>query len=218
MTAIDRWVIQEVFSRFADLSEQMGTGLCCAINLSGASLNDDTTLAFIQAAALQYQLPQGSICFEITETVAIDNMSSTNAFMRTVKQLGFHFALDDFGVGTSSLAYLKALPVDYLKIDGSFIRNITSDPIDRAMAETINRVGHIMGLKTVGEFAEDAETILALRAIGVDYAQGYGVQRPEPLPSPLPARDHVTSPNHGNLSRATLTEGPQNAQKLVTVP
>jgi EAL domain-containing protein (putative c-di-GMP-specific phosphodiesterase class I) len=90
--------------------------------------------------------------------------------------------LDDFGVSTSSLAYLKTLPVDYLKIDGSFIRNILHDPIDRAMAETINRVGHIMGLQTVGEYAESDAVIAELRALGVDFAQGYGVQRPQALP------------------------------------
>lgn len=102
--------------------------------------------------------------------------------MRAVKMLGFSFALDDFGIGTSSLAYLKTLPVDYLKIDGSFIRNIAHDPVDRAMADTINRVGHIMGLQTVGEYAESAEVIRELRALGVDFAQGYAVQRPQPLP------------------------------------
>ena len=92
--------------------------------------------------------------------------------MREVKQLGFHFALDDFGVGTSSFGYLKSLPVDYLKIDGSFVKNIAHDPVERAMAETINRIGHIMGLQTVGEFAESAEVIEALRAMGVGLRPG----------------------------------------------
>ena len=112
-------------------------------------------------------------------------MAKASAFMRAAKSLGFTFALDDFGVGTSSLAYLKTLPVDYLKIDGSFIRNIIHDPIDRAMADTINRVGHIMGLQTVGEYAESDLIIEELRSIGVDFAQGYGVQRPQPLPEHL---------------------------------
>jgi EAL domain-containing protein (putative c-di-GMP-specific phosphodiesterase class I) len=112
-------------------------------------------------------------------------MRHATQFMRELKALGFCFALDDFGIGTSSLAYLKTLPVDYLKIDGSFVRNIVNDPVDRAMADTINRVGHIMGLQTVGEYAESAEVIGELRTLGVDFAQGYGVQRPQALPAPL---------------------------------
>jgi EAL domain-containing protein (putative c-di-GMP-specific phosphodiesterase class I) len=163
----------------------MGAPLTCAINLSGTTLNSDGILEFIREQSERHQLPHGAICFEITETAAINNMRHATQFMRDLKALGFGFALDDFGIGTSSLAYLKTLPVDYLKIDGSFIRNIVNDPVDRAMADTINRVGHIMGLQTVGEFAESAEVIGELRALGVDFAQGYGVQRPRALPAPL---------------------------------
>lgn len=105
--------------------------------------------------------------------------------MADVKGLGFQFALDDFGIGTSSFGYSKMLPVDYFKIDGSFVRNMVNDPIDRAMAETINRIGHIMGLKTVGEFAASDAAIDELRVLGVDFAQGYAVQRSQPLPVPL---------------------------------
>jgi diguanylate cyclase (GGDEF)-like protein/PAS domain S-box-containing protein len=185
MPAIDRWVVKTVFARYRDLLEQMGAPLTCAINLSGTTLNSDGILEFIREQSERYQLPHGAICFEITETAAINNMRHATQFMRDLKALGFGFALDDFGIGTSSLAYLKTLPVDYLKIDGSFIRNIVNDPVDRAMADTINRVGHIMGLQTVGEFAESAEVIGELRALGVDFAQGYGVQRPRALPAPL---------------------------------
>jgi diguanylate cyclase (GGDEF)-like protein/PAS domain S-box-containing protein len=183
MPAIDRWVIRAVFSGYHDLVAQMGGPLTCAINLSGTTLNDDNILAFIRAQAEQHRLPPGAVCFEITETAAINNMRHATKFMRDVKALGFCFALDDFGIGTSSLAYLKTLPVDYLKIDGSFVRNIVNDPVDRAMADTINRVGHIMGLQTVGEYAESESVIQALRSLGVDFAQGYGVQRPQPLPT-----------------------------------
>jgi diguanylate cyclase (GGDEF)-like protein/PAS domain S-box-containing protein len=186
MPAIDRWVVRTVFSRYSDLLVQMGTPLTCAINLSGTTLNSEGILDFIQAQSVLHQLPPGAICFEITETAAINNMRHATQFMRDLKALGFRFALDDFGIGTSSLAYLKTLPVDYLKIDGSFVRNIATDPVDRAMADTINRVGHIMGLQTVGEYAESPEVIHELRALGVDFAQGYGVQRPQALPTPLP--------------------------------
>lgn len=183
MPAIDRWVIQAVFSRYRGLVAQMGEPLTCAINLSGTTLNAEGTLEYIRAQREEHQLPPGAVCFEITETAAIHNMRHATQFMRDAKALGFGFALDDFGVGTSSLAYLKTLPVDYLKIDGSFVRNIVHDPIDRAMADTINRVGHIMGLQTVGEFAESEAVIAELRNLGVDFAQGYGVQRPQPLPT-----------------------------------
>ena len=182
MPQIDRWVIRNVFARYSELAGVLGAPLTCAINLSGTTLNAEGVLDFIREQARQHAVPTGAICFEITETAAINNMRKATEFMRAVKELGFCFALDDFGIGTSSLAYLKTLPVDYLKIDGSFIRNIVHDPIDRAMADTINRVGHIMGLRTVGEYAESQAVIDELRSLGVDFAQGYGVQRPQPLP------------------------------------
>jgi diguanylate cyclase (GGDEF)-like protein len=200
MPAIDRWVIRTIFARYRDLEAQMGTLLTCAINLSGTTLNSEGILEFIQEQAQRFRLPAGSICFEITETAAINNMRRAVQFMGAVRNLGFCFALDDFGVGTSSLAYLKTLPVDYLKIDGSFVRNIAHDHVDRAMAETINRVGHIMGLKTVGEYAESPEVISALRALGVDFAQGYGVQRPTPLPFALASGGAEPPPAQGAVS------------------
>lgn len=188
MPDIDRWVIRSVFACYKNLLAEMGAPLTCAINLSGTTLNADGILEFIQQQAQEFQLPPGAVCFEITETAAINNMRHATEFMRKVKALGCSFALDDFGIGTSSLAYLKTLPVDYLKIDGSFIRNIVNDPIDRAMVDTINRVGHIMGLQTVGEFAESGAVITELRTLGVDFAQGYAVQRPQPLPVPHPSQ------------------------------
>ena len=186
MPTIDRWVIRTVFARYRDLVVSMGEPLTCAINLSGTTLNSEGLLDYIATQAQLHDLPRGVICFEVTETAAINNLHHATQFMRDVKVLGFHFALDDFGIGTSSFAYLKTLPVDYLKIDGSFVRNIAHDPVDRAMTETINRIGHLMGLQTVGEFAESSEVIDELRSMGVDFAQGYGVQRPRPLPEPVP--------------------------------
>lgn len=193
MPAIDRWVVKTVFARYRELLAEMGTPLTCAINLSGTTLNSDGILEFIREQSDLHQLPSGAICFEITETAAINNMRHATQFMRELKALGFCFALDDFGIGTSSLAYLKTLPVDYLKIDGSFVRNIVTDPVDRAMADTINRVGHIMGLQTIGECAESAAVINELRTLGVDFAQGYGVQRPQPLPLLAKRRGAVDS-------------------------
>ncbi|QEI06495.1 EAL domain-containing protein [Pigmentiphaga aceris] len=182
MPTIDQWVIGSVFKRYHQLVESMGTPLTCCINLSSTTLTSDGILDFIRERAVMHALPPGAICFEITETAAINNMRAATEFMREAKALGFSFALDDFGVGTSSLAYLRTLPVDYLKIDGSFVRNIDHDPIDHAMVDTINRVGHIMGLQTVGEYAESESVVDALRKLGVDFAQGYVVHRPEPLP------------------------------------
>jgi len=176
--------------------------LTCAINLSGTTLNSEGILDFIREQAEQHQLPPGAVCFEITETAAINNMRHSTQFMRDLKALGFCFALDDFGIGTSSLAYLKTLPVDYLKIDGTFVRNIVNDPIDRAMADTINRVGHIMGLQTVGEYAESAEVVSELRALGVDFAQGYSVHKPQPLPPPLSGPSTAQTPPHNDSRRS----------------
>jgi diguanylate cyclase (GGDEF)-like protein/PAS domain S-box-containing protein len=182
MPDIDRWVIHQAFSRYRELASALGEPLTCSINLSGTTINSEGILDYIQQQLEQYPLPPGVICFEVTETAAIHNMRKAATFMAELKSKGFSFALDDFGVGTSSLSYLRSLPVDYLKIDGSFVRNIGRDPIDRAMVETINRVGHIMGLQTVGEYAESSAVIEALRELGVDFAQGHGVHRPQALP------------------------------------
>lgn len=182
MPAIDRWVIETVFGQYRTLVSQFeGQPLMCAINLSGTSLNDDTFLDFIREQARVHALPHGAICFEITETVAINNLRKVAQFMKEIQALGFLFALDDFGSGTSSFGYLKNLPVDYLKIDGGFVKDMMHDPLDKAMTETINRIGHIVGVKTVAEFAESDAIIDDLKAMGVDFAQGYAVGKPRPL-------------------------------------
>ncbi|MGB5079994.1 MAG: EAL domain-containing protein [Burkholderiales bacterium] len=182
MPAIDRWVVGTVFSRYhALVAARGGEPLTCAINLSGTSLNAEGFLDFVRQQALEHALPPQSICFEITETAAINNLRKAAEFIRECKSMGFLFALDDFGTGTSSFGYLKNLAVDYLKIDGGFVKNLENDAIDKAMTETINRIGHIMGIKTVAEYAENDAIIEGLRSMGVDYAQGYGVCKPTPL-------------------------------------
>jgi diguanylate cyclase (GGDEF)-like protein/PAS domain S-box-containing protein len=182
MPAVDRWVVRQVFANYRDLAAAGGGGsLTCAINLSATTINSEGFLDFVQQQAHEWALPAGSICFEITESSAINNLRHAIEFMRRCKAQGFLFALDDFGTGMSSFGYLKDLPVDFLKIDGSFVKNLVHNPIDRAMTEAINRIGHIMGIKTVAEYAENAAIIDELRRMGVDYAQGYGVCRPTPL-------------------------------------
>ncbi len=186
MPKIDRWVIHEVFSQYHRLiAERGGAPLTCAINLSGATINSEGFLDYVRKQMHKFKLAPGSICFELTETVAVNNLAAAAAFIRQCKAIGCQFALDDFGTGTSSFGYLKNLPVDYLKIDGGFIKNIEHDRVDFAMAETINRIGHIMGKQTVAEYAETEAIVEILRTMGVDFAQGYGVCLPKPLFMPL---------------------------------
>ena len=149
-----------------------------AINLSGASIGDDGFLDFVRAQFAQFEIPHAQICFEITETTAITSLSKATDFMLALQSLGCRFALDDFGVGVSSFTYLKNLPVDFLKIDGSFVTDMLQNPVNHAMVEAIHRIGHIMGKKTIAESVESTAILDALRAIGVDYAQGFAIARP----------------------------------------
>jgi EAL domain-containing protein (putative c-di-GMP-specific phosphodiesterase class I) len=150
----------------------------CSINLSGLSLGDDKFLPFVIDQFEVSGLDATKICFEITETAAIASFSQANRFIQSLKELGCKFALDDFGTGLSSFGYLKHFPVDYLKIDGSFVKEILHDPIDREMVRSINEIGHLTGKKTIAEFAETEEIITMLRGIGVDFAQGYAIDEP----------------------------------------
>ena len=182
MPAIDRWVVEKVFSRYREIAARFGGGrVTCAINLSGSSINSLGFLDWVREQATIHAVPHGGICFEITETAAIHNLRKVAEFMRESKALGFRFSLDDFGAGTSSFGYLKSLPVDYLKIDGGFVKDLMDDPLDRAMTETINRIGHIVGVKTVAEFAENGSIVSELKEMGVDFAQGFGVSESRPL-------------------------------------
>jgi EAL domain-containing protein (putative c-di-GMP-specific phosphodiesterase class I) len=206
MPAIDRWVVRTVLARYRALvAERGGEPLTCAINLSGTSFNDEGFLDFVRQQALEHALPPHSICFEITETAAVNNLRKAAEFIQECKAMGFLFALDDFGTGTSSFGYLKNLPVDYLKIDGGFVKNLEHDAIDKAMTETINRIGHIMGIKTIAEYAENDAIIQELRTMGVDYAQGYGVCFPTPLFAPAPQSCPASQHDMGQIDRGQTT-------------
>ncbi|NJS13149.1 MAG: EAL domain-containing protein [Microcoleus sp. CSU_2_2] len=158
-----------------------------AINLSGASINEEKFIDFIYEQFSTSKIPPEIICFEITETVAIANLSKAASLIGKLKQLGCQFALDDFGSGMSSFAYLKNLPVDFIKIDGNFIKNIVDNPIDVAMVEAITKIAHVMEIKTIAEYVESAAVMDKLKELGVDYAQGYYFGKPQPcnLDSPI---------------------------------
>ncbi len=179
-TELDRWVVGAALKYLEHSPERLQGLHLCSINLSGTSLADEKFLAFVKEQLAQSRVPAQKLCFEITETAAIANLSRAITFMTTLKEQGCKFALDDFGSGLSSFAYLKTLPVDYLKIDGSFVRNIVDHEVDLAMVRSINDVGRVMGKATVAEFVEDDAILEKLREIGVDYAQGYGLGRPVP--------------------------------------
>ena len=178
MPSLDRWVIRKVFRSYR------GTG-SYAINLSGTSINDEQFLEFILAEFAYSKMPPQSVCFEITETSAISNLSRATEFFRALKRIGCELALDDFGSGLSSFGYLKTLPVDYLKIDGALVKDMADDPIAYTMVEAINRIGHVMGIKTIAEFVEDDRVLIELRKLGVNAAQGYGIHKPERLAAPV---------------------------------
>ncbi len=176
---IDRWVIRSAFRWLVSEADERERLALCSVNLSGKSLGDEKFLPFVIDQFQMSGLDATKICFEITETAAIASYSQANRFINALKELGCKFALDDFGTGLSSFGYLKHFPVDFLKIDGSFVKEILHDPIDREMVRSINEIGHLTGKQTIAEFAENEEIITMLRGMGIDYAQGYGVAEPK---------------------------------------
>lgn len=178
---IDRWVVDNALRWLVSEADERERLALCSINLSGQSLTDDKFLPFVIDKLSTSGLDGSKICFEITETAAINSYSQANRFIAALKELGCKFALDDFGTGQSSFGYLKHFPVDFLKIDGSFVKEILRDPIDREMVRSINEIGHLTKKATIAEFAENEEIINMLRSLGVDYAQGYGVASPQRL-------------------------------------
>jgi diguanylate cyclase (GGDEF)-like protein/PAS domain S-box-containing protein len=183
MCAVDRWVITTLFTRFGHLLRaESPEAMMVTVNLSGASLNDNTFMEFVRNAFIDHDIAPSTICFEITETVAITHFDRAIRFITSLRGTGCRFALDDFGSGLSSFGYLKNIPLDFLKIDGGLVHNIVNSRVDAAMVAAINEIGHVMGLKTIAEFVEDDETRNLLAAMGVDYIQGYLVDTPEPFP------------------------------------
>lgn len=189
MKQIDRWVICNTLKTIANTTDTAPPGtpkMIYAINLSGSSLSDESLSLFILDLFQKFKLDPSQICFEVTESEAIRNFNSAKNFMNELRAEGCKFALDDFGAGLSSFGYLKSLPVDILKIDGAFVKDVLNDKIDLAMLEAINQIGHIMNLKTIAEYVESREIYNALLDIGVDYAQGYAICKPEPFSTAAP--------------------------------
>jgi EAL domain-containing protein (putative c-di-GMP-specific phosphodiesterase class I) len=184
MPRIDRWVVHRAFRVVRRLTESTSS-MVYTINLSGQSIGEHAFLGEIISEIAAARIDPRRICFEITETAAIVNLSVALHFINELKGLGCRFALDDFGTGFSSFAYLKNLRVDYLKIDGQFVRDVSNDPLHHALVESINQIGHLMGILTIAECVEDTATMEVLKQLNVDYAQGYCIARPEPLDAGL---------------------------------
>ncbi len=201
-TKIDRWVFESAYTWLATRPRKQKNLISCSINLSGHSLNSEGFLDFVVNKLDEGKVLPSNICFEITETVAISNLSNAIRFMEALKNKGCFFALDDFGSGVSSYGYLKNLPVDYLKIDGMFIRDMVDDPIDLEMVRSINEIGHVMGKMTIAEFVENKETLDCLKKLGVDYAQGYHMGKPRAIKVPvLKSSDREISKNKVNKKK-----------------
>lgn len=182
MPTLDRWVIRTAFSTLCETGHSNEN---YSINLSGTSLNTNTLLKYIRQEYEKYPITPENICFEITETAAINNLPKVAKLVRELKKLGFKFALDDFGKGVSSFMYLSSLPVDYLKIDGEFVKNLLNNTVNHAIIWSINNIGRILGIKIIAEYVENERLHDALNDIGIDYAQGYKYGQPEPMPGNL---------------------------------
>ncbi|MGB5396621.1 MAG: EAL domain-containing protein [Gammaproteobacteria bacterium] len=179
MASVDRHIIRKTFDHI--VSRPADENICYSINLSGNSLSDDNLSEFISGLITQYNIDPARLCFEVTETAAITNLVNARHLISEIRKIGCCIALDDFGSGLSSFEYLKNLPVDYLKIDGSFVRDMATNKIDQAMVAAINQVGHVMNIKTIAEFVENEQIITSLQRLDVDFAQGYGISRPVPI-------------------------------------
>jgi len=181
MPLIDRWVIETTLANFDQLHDQGPALALCEINLSGASIEDDSLADLILELLERHRVDPTRVCFEITETVAVRNLARVGAFMGRLREAGCLFALDDFGAGMSSFGYLKNLPVDFIKIDGSFIRDIARDPMSQAIVQAVTDIGHQRGMQVIAEWVSSEEIIARLVEIGVDYAQGFALHKPEPV-------------------------------------
>ena len=188
MPQIDRWVVSNVLKQLKTIPEQTPQPVF-AINLSGQSLNDPSFLSFVQDEVASSEVDPKMLCFEITEQVAVEDLTLVNNFISSLRALGASFSLDDFGTGVSTYSYLKSLDLDYLKIDGSFVKNIDKDEVSKAMVQSISQVGHTMKLKVIAEYVENNEILELLRNMGIEYGQGYHIARPGPLENVL--KEHM---------------------------
>jgi EAL domain-containing protein (putative c-di-GMP-specific phosphodiesterase class I) len=179
---LDRWVVGRALAWLNEQKTRLSGLQSCGINLSGQSFGDAMMLRYLMDA-LDQQPPEitSRLCFEVTETNAISDIVHAQRFINALRARGCRFAIDDFGSGFASFAYLKNLPVDFVKIDGSFVRGMVNEPTDLAMVRSINEIGHVMGKRTIAEFVENAEILAMLRGLGVDYAQGHAISFPVPL-------------------------------------
>jgi EAL domain-containing protein (putative c-di-GMP-specific phosphodiesterase class I) len=188
MPSIDRWVLETFFNSLPNPSKCMGCwargdycGCLNCVNLSGSSINDDEFLQFLEEAVANLPVPPQILLFEITETVALLNLEKTKSFIDRLQQMGCRFALDDFGTGMASLAYLKELPLDFVKIDGMFVRDLTTNPLSEAIVSAIVQIAKVKGTETIAEYVENSEILKRLEALGVDYAQGFYLGKPTPI-------------------------------------
>jgi diguanylate cyclase (GGDEF)-like protein len=180
MPTIDRWVVKTVLSMIKHGHLPLASNQVIAVNLSGLSVNDGEFLDYVRDLFRQYpEVPPGQICFEITETATIGNISSAQRFIKKLRKLGCRFALDDFGSGLSSFAYLKNLSIDFLKIEGSFVRDMLEDPVDMVVVEAVSLIGKRVDMTTIAEWVENDTILRAVRALEIDFAQGFGVHKPE---------------------------------------
>jgi two-component system CheB/CheR fusion protein len=178
---LDRWVIANTLEWLASQRAELADLFLCAINLSGHSLGNERTLRFLEDQIVRYDIPPEKLCFEVTETVAAKDPDKATRFIGALRERGCHFALDDFGTGVSSFGYLRTLPVDFVKIDGIFVKGILDDEADDVLVASINRVAHALGKRTIAEYVENERILHRMAEIGVDFVQGYGVGRPEPI-------------------------------------
>ncbi len=181
MPDLDRWVVGNFLKRYWSMLEKHSENCIYTINLSGESLSSESFFKFLKESLSAPGAPANQICFEVTETMAIANLQRATKFIEEIKSLGCLFALDDFGSGMSSLAYLRTLPVDYLKIDGMFVRDIITNKVDRTMVESCHRIANSLGIETIAEYAETERVIEHLRTMGIDYAQGFAIARPQDI-------------------------------------
>jgi len=178
---IDKWVFEKILATLASLPAHKRSQLAFAVNLSGYTISDEKFLDHVISRLKAMPLQEGCLQFEITETAAVKHFDKAAHFINSLRQYGCRFALDDFGSGLSSFGYLKQLPVNYLKIDGSFVRHMESEGVEYSMVSTINHLAHIMGLQTIAECIENQAQMQMLKDMGVDYGQGYYLGPPEPL-------------------------------------